>query len=269
MNSSSRVSTAGFFERIGGWLIDTTVGACQGVGEYSAVLASGLVPGNWRRTMRSEFQRYLFETGVLAVPAVLIAALLVAGGLVLQIIYWLDYAGQENRIGELLVLILVAEVAPMVAALIIIGRNGAALVDEIGKMHSSGHIKCLYSHGIDPVMLLTVPRSFATAVATFLLTVLFMHTALGCGYLAATMAGLTKLSAPAFVEDVLGNMTLADHLILIFKPLLTGYTIAYLSIRFGQKVQPGEAGVRKILPRAFVVTLMATFAISAVFTVLL
>ncbi len=270
MNSKARLQRrAGMFERFGGFLIDTTVGLCHQVGEYCATLTSGLSPGNWRRTMRREFGRTLYQTGVLAIPAVLVASLLVAGGLVLQIIYWLDYAGQENRIGEFLVLVLVRQIAPVICALILIGRSGAAMVDDIGQLNASGHMRYLQSHGIDPTMLITVPRTFAMAIACFLLTMLFMHTALWSGFIVASVSGLSNLSALAFVEDVIGNMTLTDHLLLIVKPLLTGYTIGWLSIWYGMQVKPGVLGIRNILPRAFVVSLMATFTISALFSVLL
>ncbi len=263
MNAASTQRRAGVFERLGGFLIDNTLGVCHAVGEYCATLGNGLVFGNWRRTMRREFTRTLYQTGVLAIPAVLVAAVLVAGGLVLQIIYWLDYAGQENRIGEFLVLVLVRQIAPTTCALILIGRSGAAIVDDIGQLQSSGHLRFLHSHGIDPSLLITVPRAFAMALACFLLTMLFMHTALWGGFIVASLAGLSNLSALAFVEDVLGNMAVTDHLLLIVKPLLTGYTIGWLSIWYGMQVQPGVLGIRKILPRAFVVSLMATFTISA------
>jgi phospholipid/cholesterol/gamma-HCH transport system permease protein len=267
--AASMQDRAGVFERFGGFLIDTTVGVCHCVGEYCATLGQGLMIGNWRRTMRREFGRTLYQTGVLAIPAVLVASLLVAAGLVLQIIYWLDYAGQENRIGEFLVLVLVRQIAPVTCALILIGRNGAAIVDDIGQLQASGHMRLLHSHGIDPSMLITVPRAFAMALACFLLTMLFMHTALWGGFIVAALAGLSNLSALAFVEDVLGNMTLSDHLLLIVKPLLTGYTIGWLSIWYGLQVQPGVLGIRNILPRAFVVSLLATFAISGLLELVL
>ena len=259
----------GTLRRLSGSIIHGISVTLEFIGEFSAVLVRGLVPGNWRRTMREEFGGFLYQVGVRAIPAVVVAALLVAAGLVLQIIYWLGFVGQEGRIGEFLVLILVRQVAPVVSALIIIGRSGSVLIDEIGHLTVNGHLRTLASHGIDPVDFITIPRSFAMAVALFLLTIVFLHTALWTGFLVASIAGLTKLSALEFIDDVLGGMTLNDHVLLVVKPLLTGYVIGYISIWLGMRVKPGRLGIRKALPKAFVISLLATFAIGTLTSALL
>lgn len=256
-------------EKLGGGIIDGSLTTLQFTGEFAHVLARGLVPGNWRRTMRVEFGQFLYQVGVGAIPAVIIAALLVSAGLVLQIIYWLGFVGQEGRIGEFLVLVLVRQVAPVVTALILIGRSGSVLVDEIGHLSANGHLRSLASHGIDPTDLITIPRAFAMAIALFLLTTIFLHTALWSGYWVANLAGLTKLAVLEFMDSVLGGMTLNDHLLLVVKPLLTGYAVAYISIWLGMRVAPGPLGVRRTLPKAFIISLLATFAIGTLTSALL
>jgi phospholipid/cholesterol/gamma-HCH transport system permease protein len=255
--------------RFSGRIIDGALATLAFVGEFSAVLARGLVPGNWRRTMREEFVRFLYQVGVRALPAVLIAALLVAAGLVLQIIYWLEFVGQEGRIGEFLILVLVRQVAPVVSALIIIGRSGSVLVLEIGQLTIDGHMRALASHGINPTDFITIPRSFAMAVALFLLTMLFLHTTLWSGFLAASLAGMTQQPVLEFVDDVLGGMTLSDHALLVVKPLFTGYVIGYVSIWLGMRLEPGVLGARGALPKAFVISLLATSAIGALISAIL
>jgi phospholipid/cholesterol/gamma-HCH transport system permease protein len=239
------------------------------IGHFIRVTLRGLMPGNWRRTMREEFASALFQIGVRAVPAVVIAALLVGVGLVLQLIYWLAFAGQEARIGEFIVITLVRELAPVGTALIIIGRSGAVLVDEVGQMRRSGQLALLESFGIDPVDYIQIPRAFACAVAAFLLTVVFLHVALWSAYLVASVSGVTKLTAVEMVNGVLGLMTFQDHLLLLVKPLLIGYVIGFVSIGFGLHVDPGVQGIRRALPKAFVAALIATFAIGALVSVLL
>lgn len=237
-------------------------GALFAIGDFVATLGRGLLPGHWRRTMRDEFMRYLDEVGYRAIPAVVVAALLVAVGLVLQIIYWLGIAGQQGRIGEFLVVTLVQQTAPVVTALIVIGRSGAVLVDEIGQLAVSGHLRLLASYGIDPTDLLIIPRASATALATLLLTLLFLHTALWSGFAGATLVGATQLSAREFIAAVFRDMGPGDHLALLVKPLLTGYLVAYLSMRLGMRARGRSHGSRKALPQAFVASLLATFAIS-------
>lgn len=218
--------------------------------------------------MRREFSRCLYSTGFTAIPAILIAALLVAAGLVLQVIYWLDLAGQEGRIGEFLVLLLVNQLAPVITALIILGRSGAVMLDEVAQMRSSGQINLLHSHGIDPIYLITIPRCSATVLSAFLLTLIFMDTALWGGFIVATFSGLSNISPLDFFEQVLGNMGVKDHLLLLIKPLLMGYTVAYVAIWFGLRVARPNGSAREQLPTAFVITLVATFTISGVLALL-
>lgn len=245
------------------------VAALRFIGEFVAVLARGFVPGNWRRTMRSEFAFYLYQVGVRAIPVVMIAALLVGIGLVVQVVYWLRFAGQEERVGEFIVLALVRQVAPVGTVLIMIGRSGSVLVEEIGQMTRSGYMRALASHGIDPIDFVTIPRAFAVAVAAFLLTVLFLHTALWSGYLAAALAGLAKRGPDQFMGAVLGIMGPNDYLLLVVKPLLTGYVVGYLSIWFGSRIEQSPHGIRRALPKAFAASLIATIAIGASITALL
>ena len=224
--------------------------ALRFVGELVAVLARGLIPGNWRRTMRAEFAFHLYQVGVRAIPVVMIAALLVGIGLVFQLVCWLRFAGQDERIGELIVLALIRQIAPVGTVLIIIGRSGSVLVEEVGQMTRSGYVRALASHGVDPLDFVMIPRAFAVAASAFLLTLLFLHTALWSGYLAASLAGLTKHSPDQFMAAVLGIMGLNDYLLLIVKPLLTGYVVGYLSIWFGSRIEHGPHGIRRALPAA-------------------
>ena len=250
-------------------IISRILAALEFVGEFVNVTARGLVPGNWRRTMRKEFGFYLYQVGVRGLPAVVVAAILVGIGLIVQLIYWLGFTGMEERVGEFVVLALVRQIAPVGTVLIIIGRSGSVLVDEIGQLTRSGHMRQLASHGIDPTDFITIPRAFAIAAAAFLLSNIFLHTALWSGYLAAEVAGLAKSSPLEFITEVVGIMSLDDHLLLIVKPLLTGYIVGYLSIWFGSRVGPGPHGVRRALPKAFVTSLITTFGIGGLITALL
>ena len=87
------------------------------IGAFTLTFIRGLSLGRWRRTMRSEMLEYFYQVGVKAVPAIAVTAALVGIGLVMQIVYWTGIAGQAERIGEFLVLVLVRQVAPIVTAL--------------------------------------------------------------------------------------------------------------------------------------------------------
>jgi len=258
------VEELGPLGRFGDRIIRVGQGALLFVGDLSVTVARGLVPGNWRRTMRHEFGRALYQVGFRAIPAVAISALLVGIGIVLQIIFWLDFIGQEGSIGGFLVLILVREIAPVVTALIVIGRSGTVMLYEVGHLKIDGQLRMLESHGVDPTDFLAIPRSFGSAVAAFVLTILFLHVALWSGYISAALSGLTSISLLEFVEDVLSNMTLRDHLLLLIKPVLMGLIIVYIPIWLGMRLEPSALVMRRALPLSFVYSLLATFVIGAI-----
>jgi len=266
---SARDVELGLLGRLGDRIIAVGRGILQFVGDLSVTLARGLVPGNWRRTMRAEFIRALYRVGFNAIPAVAISALLVGIGFVLQIIYWLGVIGQEGSVGDFLVLILAREMAPVVTTLILIGRSGTVILDEVAHLKIDGQIRILESHGVDPTDVIAVPRVFATAVAVFALNMLFLHLALWSGYLGAALTGLTAISLLEFVENVLHGMTLKDHLLLLIKPLVMGLVIAYIPIWLGLRVEASALAVRQAMPRQFVYSLLATFLIGTMISAVL
>jgi phospholipid/cholesterol/gamma-HCH transport system permease protein len=251
----------GLLGRLGDRIVDALGSTLLFTADLALTLARGLRPGSWRRTMREEFERFFYLVGIRAIPAVAVTALLVGLGLVLPLIRWLQLAGQEDAVGDFLVLLLIREVAPVVTALIVVGRSGSVMLDEIGQFRVNGQIRMLESHGIDPTDLLAIPRCFATALAMFTLTMLFLYAALWSGYLAASLAGLPIISLVEFADEVLSNMTLGDHLLLLLKPTVTGFVIGHIAVWIGLRVEPNMLGVRRALPRGFVYSLLATFLI--------
>lgn len=260
--SPYQAGLADLLSRFGGRLINVSSAVLLFFGDLSLTLARGLMPGSWRRTTRAELERAFYLIGVRAIPAVAATALLVGLGLVLQIIYWLEVTGQTGSIGNFLVLVLIREIAPVLTALIVIGRSGSVMLDEVGRLQVNGQIRMLESYGIDPTDVIAIPQCFATALALFALTMLFMFAALGSGYLGASFTGLTSISLLEFADEVASNMTLGDHVLLLVKPLVTGFVVAYVAVWIGLRVEPTSLAVRRALPRSFLYSLLASFLIS-------
>ena len=84
-----------------------------------------------------------------------------------------------------------------------------------------------------------------------------------------SLAGLTRYAPPQFMAAVTGIMTPNDHLLLVVKPLLTGYVVGYLSIWFGSRIEAGPHGIRRALPKAFAASLISTVALGALLTAVL
>ena len=239
------------------------------LGGLALTLTRGLRPSNWNRTLRAEFQLYCFQVGVKGMPAVVIVAVLIGIGMLVNGLYWLELFGQRQLLGDLLALLLIREIAPTTVMLIVIGRSGSVMLDEIGQMVTRGQLRMLSSHGIDPLYYLLVPRTFAVAVSVFVLTVVFLPVAIIAGFLAASALGVTNLSALDFADEVLSSAGWTDYLLIPVKTLITGYIIGFISCVLGSEVQAGVHGIRRQLPKAFVLSLIATFLVGGIASVLL
>ena len=102
-------------------------------------------------------------------PSIIASGLLIGLAMVHQVLYWLQFAGQEGFIGEFLVLALVREIAPVLVGMIVIGRSGSMMMVELGAMRVGGQVHLLDAQRIDPFLYLVLPRVLATALGVFCL----------------------------------------------------------------------------------------------------
>ena len=100
-----------------------------------------------------------------------------------QTVSWLTRVGAINYLGTIMVIVVVRELGPLIAALLVLARIGTANVVELGTARAMGEVEALEALGIDPVHYLVVPRVIGMAVGIFSLTVYLILGALVSGYL--------------------------------------------------------------------------------------
>ena len=137
------------------------------------VLLEARRPRSWRRPVRGEFRRALRQSAGGGLAAAFVTAALAGLALVAQVIYWLGLAGQQELEGAVLVTVLVRELTPLLIGMLLLGRSGTVTVAELGLLQLGGQVRVLIAQGIDPVLLLVMPRAIAYALASFTLGVLF------------------------------------------------------------------------------------------------
>ena len=157
----------------------------------------------WRRTVRAEFLHQCHQVGTRALPFITLTALIAGLGIVFETIYWLKVFGQSGFAGSLLVMVLVREIAPLLVALIVIGRSVSVIMIELGIMQAEGQIRMLDAQGIDPFIYLLVPRVMAVSVCMFSLTIVFTVVTLAAGFVAGNALSGTNLTVYDFVFEIL------------------------------------------------------------------
>lgn len=178
----------------------------------------------------------IYRAGVGMVPTVTFLGFALGGVVVGQTEVILQQVGATQYTGALLVTLIVRELAPLVAGLVVMARVGTASVIEMGTARALGEIEALEALGIDPVHYLVVPRVIGFTVAVAGLTVYCILAALASGYAVAFSRGLS-LNPADFLNRIAEAMVWADFPLLALKSGLFG-TITALVVCYQGLARP-------------------------------
>jgi len=140
--------------------------------------------------------------------------------------------GAINYLGIIMVIVVVRELGPLSAALIVLARIGTANVVELGTARALGEVEALEALGIDPVHYLVVPRVVGMAVGIFALTVYLILGALGSGYLWAFLQNV-PLRPGDYFRQLTGALSGLDFALLALKSCAYGFLIAIITCYHG------------------------------------
>ena len=267
MTEERAIAPLYLLERLGGPVRRAGLVMLSAASISLGVILETMRPATWRRpTVRAELRRSLRQAIANGFGTILVTACLVGFGMVYQAIYWLTYAGQESLTGQLLVLVLVREVAPALVGLILLGRSGTVTVVEFGTIKSSGQLGELEAVGIDPFTLLVIPRVVAMAVAGFTLGVLFVAIALLAGYITGELLGLNQSGFFELVTGVVNAFTVPNFVLFALKMVLAGGLVAVVCAITGMSSTRAETPSH-LLPRGFVRGLLAVLGSSVLLSI--
>lgn len=190
-----------------------------------AILCQAVRPITWRRTVRAEFWRFMELVCLRNMRALLIAGGLIGLALVSQGLYWLDRFGQPDEIRQVIVLVMVREVGPLIVGFLVLGSGGIILINEVSAMRSTGQMDDLDRQGVDPFLLIVVPRVIALVVATFSHTIIFVVVALIAGHAMAQAVGATAIEPVQFLISLLAAIGSTGYIALPVKTIAIGLTI--------------------------------------------
>ncbi len=150
---------------------------------------------------------------------------------------------------------LVLEVIPLLTALFVALRSGAAIATEVALMQVSGELEALERAGDDPLALEFVPRVAAAALSVVALTVLAGAVAIVIAYL--TLYGLSPWGFDEFTRIVGKVFGVPTMLGFALKCVLFGAAVAVVPIAAGleatSKVKSAPVAVLGGMVRLFFV----------------
>jgi phospholipid/cholesterol/gamma-HCH transport system permease protein len=267
--NDDRPGSPGVLAVTGQWTINQLNSLITFCSVSAAVLWQSCRLLTWRRTVRAEFFHQCHQVGTRALPFLMITALIVGLGVVFETLYWLKVFGQSELAGSLLVVVLVREIAPLLVALIIIGRSVSVIMIELGIMRADDQIRMLDAQGIDPFIYLLVPRVMAVSVCMFSLTIVFTVVTLAAGFVAGNALSGTNLTVYDFVFEILSAMGPADFATIPVTTLLIGFVTGLIGCTNGLSFSGVASNVHELLPSGIMKSVIATLLISVVVTLIL
>ena len=171
-----------------------------------------------------------------------------------------------NLAGSVMVTVVVRELGPLAAALVVLARVGAGYVIELGTARALGEVEALEALGIDPVHYLVLPRMIGLAMAIFSLTVYFIIITLVSGYLFAFLQDVPLLPGDYF-QQVAVALTWQDFALLALKTCSFGVIVAVVSCYQGLAQPLRLEQVSRATARAIVQSVVACVFVDALFIV--
>jgi len=204
------------------------------------------------------------KVGVASCPIVFLTALFTGIVLGLQTAYQLQRIGAETYIAGLVALSMVRELGPVLTALVVTGRVGAAITAELGTMKVTEQIDALESLATSPVQYLVVPRFLALLVMLPLLTVCADMIGIVGGYLIGVYKlGVTPTLYWKMTWDVL---QLKDLVTGLLKAGTFAAIIATISCFEGFATTGGAEGVGRSTTLAVVISFILIVAADCLVT---
>jgi phospholipid/cholesterol/gamma-HCH transport system permease protein len=165
--------------------------------------------------------------------------------------------GVSNLVGGAVAFTMARELGPMLSAVVVAGRSGAAISAEIGSMVVTEQIEALQSLGLSPVRMLVVPRLIALMVMLPLLTVIAdIVSILGGAYIASLIA---HVSYESFINSARASLPFVDLCKGLLKSVVFAVIIAIIGSYSGLRTRGGAAGVGKSTTEAVVIAIILIF----------
>jgi len=250
------------------------LGRCQTLASILAILwassALAIRPSSWTPPTRVVLSRQLLFTCVDAVPVVLRFGAAVGILMIVQVALWIDALGiTTDVIIPLLWRVIVRELGPLLACLVVIGRSGVAISTELATMVVSGEVEVLDAQGIDPMTCLVMPRILSVTLSVFCLAILMATTMIVTGYLISWSMGAVRISWSEFLDDILRQFNSLDLVFFFSKTIVAGAFAGAICCLDGVSVRGTMTDVPRVSSRSAIRALTAVFAVSAVLSILI
>ena len=196
----------------------------------------------------------MLQIGVNSLPVVLVTAVFTGMVLALQSYTGFKRFGAEGLVGSVVALSMTRELGPVLTALIVTGRAGAAMAAELGTMRVTEQIDALETLATNPVKYLVVPRFLSGMIMLPALTAVTDIIGILGGYFVTVM--LLGSSSTTYLRATWDYLELQDIYSGLVKACFFGAAFAQISSYKGFYTSGGAEGVGRATTGAVVYSSM-------------
>jgi phospholipid/cholesterol/gamma-HCH transport system permease protein len=217
--------------------------------------------GNWH-----EIGSLMNRTGADAVPIVVLINFLLGFVMAFQSAVQLKQFGANIYVADLVGLSITRELGPLMTAIIVCGRSGAAFAAELGSMRVSEEVDALRTMGFGPLRFLVLPRMMALFLVMPVLTMLGDLVGMSGGLL----VGITSLdlTTTGYLTETVKALRVWDVMQGVIKCGVFGAAIGLIACQQGLATTGGAEGVGRRTTSSVVLALFTLILIDAGFTML-
>lgn len=170
--------------------------------------------------------------------------------------------GAQLFVANLVGVSMMRELAPLMSAVILIGRSGSAFAAELGGMTINQEVDALHTMAIDPIRFLVMPRVLAALLMMPWMTLAMLFFSLvGCGI----VMHLLGYSMSLYLVQLQHALALSDLLGALIKTFFFGFTVAVIGCQWGLSTKQGATAVGHVTTGAVVSSIVAVVILDGIF----
>lgn len=244
------------------------LGVSESMGRFTFLVRSTVgwtlrAPIEWRQVLIQ-----MMRVGVESLPVTMMTTFFTGMVLALQTgASSKHFFNEPLFVGTVVSFAMVMELAPVMTALVVSGRAGAAIAAELGTMKVTEQIDALYTLGTDPIRYLVIPRVLAFIMVLPLLTVISDFTGTFGGWVVSSV----KLQIPTsvYLDDIFNNMEIRHFMHGFLKTFVFAGIISFICCFKGITTSGGAEGGGKATTAAVVISMASVLVIDYFVTALL
>ena len=258
------VEHAGALERLGEGVLSTGTSARSLAGLVAETVRQGFsVLFGKHRLPAGSISLQIAKMGVSGIFIVGLLSFLIGMTMAFQGAVQLQRFGASVFVADMIGLSVVRELAPLMTAVVLSGRTGAAIAAELGTMRVRSEIDALSTMGVNPVRFLVVPRIAAITFVVPALTLMAMFIGIAGGMFVAAMT--LDMPPVTFWQRISERVMMHDFIHGMAKSFVFAWIIGFAGSHLGMRAGGDASSVGAATTRTVVASIFFIILVDAIF----